>query len=75
MYLNLSWLLKSLNNLLALRHEEFDPFRPKETKPGRPKRKPPRFEFLGAMGLLLGTFGVLGFLIFQLVLFINYVAC
>ncbi len=44
---------------------DFNPFGPKEPTPGRRKRKPPRFEFLGAIGLLLGIFGLLGFLIFK----------
>ena len=74
MYRNLLIQLKWLQNSEKLRQGDFNPFGPKEPTPGRRKRKPPRFEFLGAIGLLLGIFGVLGFLIFQAVLFISYIA-
>ena len=74
MYLEPLTRLKRLCNPEEIRQGEFDPFGPKEPTPGRRKRRPPRFEFLGAIGLLLGIFGILGFLIFQAVLFISYIA-
>ena len=74
MYRELLIQLQWLQNLAEIRQGDFNPFGPKEPTPGRRKRKPPRFEFLGAIGLLLGIFGLLGFLIFQAVLFISYVA-
>ena len=74
MYRELLIQLKWLQNLGEIRQGDFNPFGPKEPTPGRRKRTPPRFEFLGAIGLLLGIFGLLGFLIFQAVLFISYVA-
>ena len=72
MHLNLLLRLKEVHNLVEFRQGDFDPFGPNEPTPSQRKRKPPRFEFLGAIGLLLGIFGVLGFLIFQAVLFISY---
>ena len=72
MYLNLLLRLKKILNLVECRQGNFDPFGPNDPTPSQRKRKPPRFEFLGAIGLLLGIFGVLGFLIFQAVLFISY---
>ena len=68
MYRELLIQLKWLQNLGEIRQGDFNPFGPKEPTPGRRKRKPPRFEFLGAIGLLLGIFGLLGFLILRLVL-------
>ena len=62
-----------LHILGQVRQGEFEPFGPKEPTPGRRKRSPPRFEFLGAIGLLLGIFGVIGFLIFKFSIFIYYV--
>jgi hypothetical protein len=73
MYLELLIRLKWLCNPEKIRQGEFDPFGPKEPTPGRRKRRPPRFEFLGAIGLLLGIFGVIGFLIFKFAIFIYYV--
>jgi hypothetical protein len=73
MYRDLFIQLNRLQNFLRLRQGDFNPFGPKEPTPGRRKRKPPRFEFLGAIGLLLGIFGVLGFLIFKFAIFIYYV--
>ncbi len=73
MYLELLIRLKWLCNPEEIRQGEFDPFGPKEPTPGRRKRSPPRFEFLGAIGLLLGIFGVIGFLIFKFAIFIYYV--
>jgi hypothetical protein len=73
MYLELLIRLKWLCNPEKIRQGEFDPFGPKEPTPGRRKRSPPRFEFLGAIGLLLGIFGVIGFLIFKFAIFIYYV--
>ncbi len=74
MYRDLLIHLRSLQNFEKLRQGDFNPFGPKEPTPGRGKRKPPRFEFLGAIGLLLGIFGLLGFLIFKFTIFIYYVA-
>ena len=74
MYRNLLLRLKEIQNLVEIRQGDFDHFGPKEPTPNQRKRKPPRFEFLGAIGLLLGIFGVLSFLIFQAILFINYIA-
>ena len=73
MYRDLFIQLNRLQNFVRLRQGDFNPFGPKEPTPGRRKRKPPRFEFLGAIGLLLGIFGVLGFLIFKFAIFIYYV--
>ena len=73
MYLELLIRLKWRCNPEEIRQGEFDPFGPKEPTPGRRKRRPPRFEFLGAIGLLLGIFGVIGFLIFKFAIFIYYV--
>ena len=65
--------LRWLQNFEKLRQGDFNHFGPKEPTPGRRKRKTPRFEFLGAIGLLLGIFGLLGFLIFQFAIFLYYV--
>ena len=73
MYRELLIQLKWLQNLAEIRQGDFNPFGPKEPTPGRRKRKTPRFEFLGAIGLLLGIFGLLGFLIFQFAIFLHYV--
>lgn len=72
MYQNLILRLKEIHNLVESRQGDFDPFGANDPTPSQRKHKPPRFEFLGAIGLLLGIFGVLGFLIFQAVLFISY---
>ena len=74
MYQELLIQLQWLQNLAEIRQGDFNPFGPKEPTPGRGKRKPPRFEFLGAIGLLLGIFGLLGFIIFNFAIFIYYVA-
>ena len=74
MYLNLLLRLKKIYNLVEFRQGDFGSFGPNDPPQSQRKRNPPRFEFLGAIGLLLGIFGVLGFLIFQAVLFINYIA-
>ena len=73
MYRDLLIQLKRPQNFERLRQGDFNPFGPKEPTPGRRKRKPPRFEFLGAIGLLLGIFGLLGFLIFKFAIFLYYV--
>ena len=73
MYLNLLLRLKEIHNLVEFRQGNFDPFGPNDPTPSQRKRKPPRFEFLGAIGLLLGIFGVIGFLIFKFAIFIYYV--
>ncbi len=73
MYLNLLLRLKKIHNLVEFRQGDFDPFGPNDPTPSQRKRKPPRFEFLGAIGLLLGIFGVVGFLIFKFAIFIYYV--
>ena len=73
MYRELLIQLKWLQNLGEIRQGDFNPFGPKEPTPGRRKGKPPRFEFLGAIGLLLGIFGLLGFLIFKFAIFLYYV--
>ena len=73
MYRMLLIQLKWLQNLVEIRQGDFNPFGPEEPTPGRRKRKPPRFEFLGAIGLLLGIFGLLGFLIFKFAIFLYYV--
>ena len=73
MYLNLLLRLKKIHNLVEFRQGDFDSFGPNDPTPSQRKRKPPRFEFLGAIGLLLGIFGVIGFLIFKFAIFIYYV--
>ena len=55
-----------------LRQGDFNPFGPKDPTPRRYKRKQPRFEFLGAVGLVLGMLGVIGFLLFHLIGFQIY---
>jgi hypothetical protein len=55
-----------------LRQGNFNPFGPKKPTPRRRKRKPPRFEFLGAVGLVLGMLAVIGFLLFHLIGFQVY---
>ena len=74
MYRDLLIHLRSLQNFEKLRQGDFNPFGPEEPTLGRGKCKPPRFEFLGTIGLLLGIFGLLGFLIFKFAIFIYYVA-
>ena len=54
------------------RQGDFKPFGPKDPTPRKRKSKPPRFEFLGAVGIILGMMGVIGFLLFHLVGFQIY---
>ena len=54
------------------RQGDFNPFGPKDPTPRKRKSKPPRFEFLGAVGIILGMLGVIGFLLFHLVGFQIY---
>ena len=54
------------------RQGDFNPFGPKDPTPRKRKSKPPRFEFLGAVGIILGMIGVIGFLLFHLVGFQIY---
>ena len=58
-------LWQRLHIQVEVRQGEFDPFGPKEPSPGRRKRRLPRFDFLEAIGLLLGIFGVISFFCFQ----------
>ena len=59
-------------NRLFSRQDDFDPFGLKDPTPRKRKSKPPRFEFLGAVGIILGMMGVIGFLLFHLVGFQIY---
>ena len=54
------------------RQVDFNSFGPKDPTPRKRKSKPPRFEFLGAVGIILGMMGVIGFLLFHLVGFQIY---
>ena len=70
MYRELLIQLKWLQNLAEIRQGDFNPFGPKEPTLVD-ANETPRFEFLGAIGLLLGIFGLLGFLIFKFAIFIS----
>ena len=59
-------------NRVFSRQVDFNPFGPKDPTPRKRKSKPPRFEFLGAVGIILGMMGVIGFLLFHLVGFQIY---
>lgn len=59
-------------NRVFSRQGDFNPFGPKDPTPRKRKSKPPRFEFLGAIGIILGMMGVTGFLLFHLVGFQIY---
>ncbi|MBN96571.1 MAG: hypothetical protein CMC56_01495 [Flavobacteriaceae bacterium] len=64
--------LNFFKNEFLFRQGDFNPFGPKDPTPRRYKRKQPRFEFLGAVGIVLGMLGVIGFLLFHLLGFQIY---